>query len=294
MAFDEKAKSWYNKAIEYVRDKLAGKIRTEYGLIIGDDKQVVDWNEIEHTLDKLYMKMNSNNISVLEKRKEEVLSAYENDIPVSRINDYLNIDVSSTLISRKLFEWGVHDPFNLDEKKDQILHLKFEEAKTNEQIANEIGKSYDPSLITLAFSRWGVEKNIDSQVIRKNHQKKEIESLKQSVIDWYYKTGSIDKVSRVFHKPKKVLAEKLKEWGISNPGSGPGNEYWRDKYYSIPNSKREDTLGVHHERFYRGIIRDEDYSDISEDLDISMGTVKSGISRAKDKINQYLSNNEDE
>ncbi len=53
MAFDEKAKSWYNKAIEDVRDKLAGKMRTEYGLTIGDDKQVVDWNEIEHTLDKL-------------------------------------------------------------------------------------------------------------------------------------------------------------------------------------------------------------------------------------------------
>jgi hypothetical protein len=53
MAFDEKAKSWYNKAIEDVRDKLAGKMRTEYGLTIGDEEQDVHWNEIAHTLGKL-------------------------------------------------------------------------------------------------------------------------------------------------------------------------------------------------------------------------------------------------
>lgn len=49
----EQLETVWNKALEEVRNSLAGKMRTEYGVTARDDKQVVDWNEIEHTLDKL-------------------------------------------------------------------------------------------------------------------------------------------------------------------------------------------------------------------------------------------------
>lgn len=228
------------------------------------------------------------NESVLEKRKERIINERENGTSVADIQRDLDVDVSYTLIVRKLFEWGLDDYFNLDKHKDEILKMKFEEGKTNAEIAEEVGKGYDPSLISLAFSRWDITRTTDPQFIKKQKDKEDLEKSKKSVIEWYHKTGSVEKLSKIFHKSKRAIKEKLREWDVINFGQGPGNSYWQEKYYSIPESERSEILGTYYERFHRAVIKDENYQSISEDLDLNINTVKTGIHRAKNKISEYL------
>lgn len=109
----------------------------------------------------------------------------------------------------------------------------------------------------------------------------EVEEDKREIINMYTSYHSVEEISdKLQHDPYHIY-KKLTEWDV--------NKYdkYVNKFFRIPTPKRKELLGEYYDRFVLVYLHEYTYKEASEELDIEVGTVKSGLNRAKKKLDEY-------
>lgn len=214
--------------------------------------------------------------SILEVNKSDILSRIKNGESVNSISE--DYSVTNTLVRKKLFEWGKDEapvPVDFDSRKDEIIRLKNEQGFSHKEIASELGIPYGEEWVYLFFKRHNIEAK-RPQTVKREKKLQQLEDNKEKVVRLYKDNLNIKVVSDKLDVNHRLVSKKLNEWGVSR------KDIEVEKFYALDEDEREDIIpDTYREVFDKIVFEDKKYFEVSEELGIPMGTVKSRYYRAR-------------